>query len=126
MPVMDRLLDPVEVSSYFLEYWEQRPLFIHRDAPEFYGELASTQALEHVLDTTELRHPCIRLVKNQSVLPAPCFAALAAGKYGDLVIQPDRVLGHYHEGATIIFDRFDRYRESLRNFRTPDLRRNYR
>lgn len=35
----------VELETFFARIWEQRPLFVRRDSPGFYGDLLSADAI---------------------------------------------------------------------------------
>jgi ribosomal protein L16 Arg81 hydroxylase len=47
-----RVLSPLDPELFFQEYWEQRPLVLSRNVPDFFASLFSLEALEELLWST--------------------------------------------------------------------------
>src|SRR5215212_8659178 len=59
-----RCLDPVDAETFFAEYWERRPLVLHRDEPGRFDELLSETDVERLVCSTAMRYPAFRLVRE--------------------------------------------------------------
>jgi ribosomal protein L16 Arg81 hydroxylase len=99
-----KVLSPTELDQFFSEYWEQRPLVISRNEPDYYADLFSMQDVDYIISSTDLRHPAIRLVKNGSEIPLRQYATNVP--WGNDVFtgvaDVHKVLSEYRRGATII------------------------
>src|SRR5215210_3142553 len=99
-----RVLSPIELDAFFGDYWEQRPLVVARNQPEYYAELFSMRDVDYIISSTDLRHPAIRLVKNGSDIPLRQYATDVpwSGDVFAAVPDIDKVFAAYRQGATII------------------------
>ncbi len=107
---LGRIVSPIEPGQFLSEYWEQRPLVISRNQPDYYADLFSMRDVDYIISSTDLRHPAIRLVKNGSQLPPreyttdiPWSNDVFTG-----VADVDKVLAAYRQGATIILQALHR------------------
>ena len=107
---LTRLIAPVAVDEFFRRYYEREPLFVDRSETDYYGELLSLANVDHIVTSTGLRHPAVRLVRDAEVIqPAEYTRDLAwGGTLFDGVIDADRVTALYLEGATIILEALHR------------------
>jgi ribosomal protein L16 Arg81 hydroxylase len=123
-----RVLSPIEPDEFFGDYWEQRPLVVARNQPDYYADLFSMRDVDYIISSTDLRHPAIRLVKNGSDIPLRQYATDVpwSGDVFAAVPDVDKVFAAYRQGATIIlqalhhrwqpFARFCRNLEKQLNF----------
>ncbi len=56
------LIDPIEPTTFFTEYYEQKPLLIERQQPSRFASLLSIDAIDHYLSTTNPCRPDVFLV----------------------------------------------------------------
>ena len=107
---LGRVLRPIEIDQFFGDYWEQRPLIVARNQPDYYADLFSMRDVDYIISSTDLRHPAIRLVKSGSDLPLGLFTADVP--WGNDVFRSvadvDKVLAEYRRGATIILQALHR------------------
>ena len=107
---LGRVLRPIEMDQFFGDYWEQRPLIVARNQPDYYADLFSMRDVDYIISSTDLRHPAIRLVKSGSDLPLGLFTADVP--WGNDVFRSvadvDKVLAEYRRGATIILQALHR------------------
>ncbi len=101
---------PVAVDEFLRRFYEREPLFVDRSESGYYGELLSLADVDHIVTSTGLRHPAVRLVRDAEVIqPAEYTRDLAwGGAVFDGVIDADRVTALYLEGATIILEALHR------------------
>ena len=45
----DAIIAPITRKQFFEEYWEKKPLLIHRKDPSYYGDLLTLGSLDRVL-----------------------------------------------------------------------------
>ena len=43
---LGRVLRPIEMDQFFGDYWEQRPLIVARNQPDYYADLYSSPHLK--------------------------------------------------------------------------------
>jgi ribosomal protein L16 Arg81 hydroxylase len=55
------LLDPVTPRQFFAEYWERKPLILHRQQADYYRQLLSLDDVDRVLTTFDRKHPDVTL-----------------------------------------------------------------
>lgn len=56
-PSLDWLISPVEKEQFFSEYWESKPLVIHRNQPDYFSSLLSLDGVDRVITTLDRRYP---------------------------------------------------------------------
>lgn len=62
-PSLDWLIDPVSKAQFFDEYWEQKPLAVSRNQPDYFSALLSLDEVDRVLTTLDRRYPDV-VLKN--------------------------------------------------------------
>jgi ribosomal protein L16 Arg81 hydroxylase len=99
-----RVIAPTTTQLFFDKYWERSPLLIQRQSPDYYSNLFSLQAVDHIISTMGLRYPSLRLVRNGVVVPTSEFTNDLPWRDGVFsgLLDPDRILSHYQQGDTIV------------------------
>lgn len=102
MPIEDfdfaKLISPIDLDTFNQEYWEKKPLILHRQVPNYYQELFSKQALDSILFFSRPKPPELRVVKHQQEV------------FPDKYIKPDGNLNLnqlyklYDEGHTLVIN----------------------
>lgn len=115
---LPELIAPVGERSFFSEYWEKKPLTIHRNRPAFYASLFSIDAVDGILSSTDLRLPAFRLVKHGAELPPFDYTKDLpwGGSAFEGVVDVEKVLQHYREGATIVLQALHRNWQPISKF----------
>lgn len=85
----------LDSGSLFDSYWEQRPLVVNRNEPDYFRSLLSLQEIDRVLTTLDRRYPDVNL-KNAS-------RPLSEEEYtvGDGALEVAKVYQLFAEGSTI-------------------------
>jgi len=113
------LIAPISADRFLAEYWENKPLFLKRGSESFYGHLLCQKDVEHIVSSTDLRHPAMRLAKHGSYLPPRTYTT--SFNYGDDAFTgiPDIgiVSAEYRSGATVVLPALDRNWEPLQLLR---------
>jgi len=99
-----RCLSPVEAERFFDEYSERKPLLVPRDEEGRFLDLLSIAEVERRVTTGGLRHPALRVVKED--------AKIVLGDYAEDIpwtptsfsgsVQAERVASLFEGGATIV------------------------
>jgi hypothetical protein len=114
----EHLILPVTVEEFSSEYWERKPLVVQRDEPGHYSTLLSMRDVDHLISSTGIRYPGLRLVKSGSPLPTGSYTSNLS--WGNAVFtnlaEPERVLAAYREGATVILQALQRTWQPLARF----------
>jgi lysine-specific demethylase/histidyl-hydroxylase NO66 len=99
-------------AQVFLEKaWASRT-HVHRAEPDELGRLLSLADAEHLLTSSGLRTPAVRLARDGKVLPDATFTrkgAAIAGQPLTGLVDVRRVLRLFDEGASIVFQGLHRY-----------------
>ena len=104
------LLSPIDRDTFLETYWEERPLVVPRERPDYYVDVLSLEDVDRMLFTQELRYPAVRLAKvGSSFSPASFTEDIPWGSSAfDGVIRVDTLLKEYRAGSTIIVDALHR------------------
>jgi ribosomal protein L16 Arg81 hydroxylase len=104
------LIAPTDVSVFFQEHWEKKPLTIHRSAPGFFDSLFSLDNVDQLVTGGQLRRPEFRLVKDGTELPDGEYTKDLYLGGGPLegVADPEKILRLYAEGSTLVLEALHR------------------
>jgi ribosomal protein L16 Arg81 hydroxylase len=104
------LLHPTTPEVFFGEYWEQRPLIVHRGDATYFRDLLTLADLDRILSSHDLRHPTIQLVKDRAPVPPPQYTTTVEIKGVPVsgVIELVKLFAEYQAGATITIDNLQR------------------
>jgi ribosomal protein L16 Arg81 hydroxylase len=113
-----RCLSPVEAERFFGEYWERKPLLVPRDEEGRFLDLLSMAEVERRVAASGLRHPALRVVKED--------AKIVLGDYAEDIpwtptsfsgsAQVERVAGQFEKGATIVLQALQLQHPPLADF----------
>lgn len=107
-----------DVDRFLADHWGRAPL--HRpgiDADGF-GDLLSLDDVDHLVSSTFLRLPALRLVRDGAPLDTGSYtksARMGGRPVGD-VVDPGRVFEHFRTGATIVLQGLHRFWAPLTRF----------
>jgi len=99
-----------DAQAFCEKVWASR-VHLHHTEPEQLAGLLSLDDVDHLLTSTALRTPALRVVKDGSVLPAgevTRSASLAGAPLTGLV-DGRKVLRHFESGATVVLQGLHRY-----------------
>jgi len=104
------LLQPTDVGAFFTDYWENRPLIVHRDDATYFRSLLSLADMDQILSSHDLTHPSLQLVKKNVPVPPPQYTTTVdvKGVATGGVIDLTKMYAEYHHGATITLDQLHR------------------
>lgn len=102
-----KLIYPIDLDTFFSEYWEQKPLIISRNQANYYQDLLSVEDLDSILQYSKLKPPEIRVVKNQQdFLPDRYIKA-------DGSLNLNQLYKAYYEDHTLIINGLQNYWKPL-------------
>ncbi|MGJ5019180.1 cupin domain-containing protein [Bradyrhizobium oligotrophicum] len=108
-PALDRgtlawLIAPLTASEFFENYFEQQPLLVARDQPDYFRNLLTLADVDRALTAIRPNSDEIDLVKRDSPEPIKSEDYIAPNGFAD----PVRVASLFAAGATIIFPALNR------------------
>lgn len=106
------ILDPVPVTEFFADYFENRPLHIERRDPDYFGELLTVAELDGVLGRHLLSLSDCRLAKAGVLVP-PGEYTCTPSKGMRHVVDIDKVASLFAQGVSVIFDSVHRWHPAL-------------
>lgn len=107
---LEWLIHPTTKDQFFEEYWETKPLVIHRECSGYYDSLLSLDEIDRVLTTLDLRYPNV-VLKNAA-------RDVAAEEYtvnGD-ALDVAKLYQLFAEGSTVTLAFLDAVIPSLTEF----------
>lgn len=114
----EKLIQPVGSDTFFGQYWEQKPLYIQGRDPAYYSSLLSQQDLDHIISSTDMRYPALKLVQRGSSAFWSPDVYTSTVKHGSDTFSGvpdiDKVYAEYRAGATICLPGLERIWEPLR------------
>lgn len=105
-----RCIAPLDPPTFFSEYWEKKPLIVSRTTPTYFSDLFSLDAVDTILTSTNLQVPGFRLVRQGSQIPIREYTnrvSMTPGAF-EALIDADKVMALYQEGATIVLQALER------------------
>jgi len=115
---LDWLLSPVSVDSFLENHWERSCLVVNRQDKEYYKDLLTFGDVNNFLSRNDIRYPYLRLVKDGKELPLVDYADDFV--YGSNIfpglLDNDKVMHHYSQGATLSFQIFQKCMQGLSLF----------
>ncbi|MEH2214509.1 cupin domain-containing protein [Nostoc sp.] len=105
----ERLVNPIEVPTFFNEYWEKRPLVIPRSELDYYGDLLSMKDIDSIIWFTRCKLLGVELAKDEYRVPP---GSPGIGKYisRDGVPDLNQLYSSYSQGYSFtINDLHDRW-----------------
>lgn len=107
---LEWLIHPVTTERFFQEYWETKPLLIHRQRPEYYGCLLTLDEIDRALTTLDLRYPNVVLKNAAREVEAEDYTV------GDSSLDVAKVYQLFAEGSTVTLAYLDTVIPSLTSF----------
>lgn len=104
-----KLIQPVIPDTFFGEYWEQRPLIISREEPDYYSHLFSIHDIEAIIHFCKPKSPAIQLSKNGKCFPCNPLNEDNSNSIRELYNQ-------YYKGNTIILNSLQHSWKPLSDF----------
>ena len=92
----ERLLEPVALERFFADYFERKPLVLHRAEPAFYDGLVTIDDIEHYVATATPKHSHVFLVNADGPVQREAYVSPEG------VVDPARLFRLHAEGATIV------------------------
>lgn len=94
------LLSPFSPADFKSEYWEKKPLVIHREDPDHFAEPLTFRDVDHILSTSSVRSSELKVVVNGHEIPLVEMAASGpGGPSNGLEVLYDL----YRKGSTVVF-----------------------
>ncbi len=108
--ILKRYIDPLDLATFFSDYWEKKPLIISRTQSGYFCDLLSLEAVDTILTSTNLRVPGFRLIRQGSQIPIQEYTTRVSMTPSafDALIDVDKVYALYQEGATIVLQALER------------------
>ena len=99
-----------DAQSFLDKIWASH-VHVHHTDPDHLVSMLSLDDVDHLLTSTALRAPALRIAKNGNVVPASAFtcAATLAGQPLTGLVDARKVLDLVDEGATVVLQGLHRY-----------------
>jgi hypothetical protein len=115
---LGRCVSPVEAERFFGEFWERKPLLVPRDEEGRFLDLLSMAEVERRVTAGGLRHPAIRVVKEDARIVLADYAEdipwTPTSFSGSA--QVERVAAQFEGGATIVLQALQLQHPPLADF----------
>jgi len=99
---IDWLIQPVEKTTFFSEYWETRPLLVHREAPGHLDGLLTIADVDELIGSGRVAYPTLRLVRQGVETPPGDYEVEFRNTSGvERLADPGKVADHFRNGGTV-------------------------
>ena len=105
-----------DAQSFLSKIWASR-VHVHHTEPDRLAGLLSFDDVDHLLTSTAIRTPAVRIAQNGSVLPASRYTRSGASLAGEPLtglVDSRKVLELFDGGATVVLQGLHRYWPPLR------------
>lgn len=112
-----KLLDPIPVGEFWQEYWERKPLVLHRNEPRYYSDLLTLDDIDQVIALTGVTLDNVRVVVNGKETPV---SELSSGPGRHTITNSREALyERYRNGSTVVVNSLqDRWRPLQKHARS--------
>ena len=104
-----KLIAPVTPEQFFAEYWEKKPLIIHRDDPGYYRDLLTFEKVNHCITSLEHHHDSIFMGNFEREISAKDYT------YESGLIDVARLYSQFADGSSIALNHLHDRIDSLGN-----------
>ena len=103
-----------DAQTFLAKVWASR-VHVHHADPERLTGLLTFEDVDHLLTSTAIRTPAVRIAKDGTVLPASSYtrSASLAGQPLTGLLDPRKVFDLFDDGATVVLQGLHRYWEPL-------------
>ena len=103
-----------DAQTFLAKIWASRVHIHHADSADLVG-LLSFDDVDHLLTSTAIRTPAVRIAKDGGVLPQSDYTrhATLAGQALTGLLDPAKVFALFDEGATVVLQGLHRYWQPL-------------
>lgn len=112
------LIQPISPDVFFSQYWEQKPLHISRNNPDYYSDLFSVKDIDTLIQHSKPKYPRVQLGKTNkrgfSLEFLEGMGTISVQDYGVPSLQ--RLYDAYAQDDTLIVNRLEEYWEPLAHF----------
>lgn len=98
-PGLAYLVHPVDPGTFQTEYWETKPLVVHRNDPDYYAGVLSLDDVDRVLSLSNSSLDNIRVVMDDTEIPVSDLR-LSGGDGSANALEA--IFERYRTGATIV------------------------
>lgn len=111
----EQLLQPLDLDTFFNQYWEKQPLFVSRNEPDYYSGLISIKDIDTLLQFTKPKYPDVRLGKaNKGRFSLQVLEGMNTTSVHDYGVPSlHQLYKNYAEGDTLLLNRLSEYWEPL-------------
>jgi ribosomal protein L16 Arg81 hydroxylase len=102
------LIQPIDITDFKANYWENKVLHIQRESPDFFSSLFSVKDLDKILEYNRPRGSSLRVVKSQQ----PMNPTIYENKDGSLNLN--QLYTAYADGYTIVINEIQRFWDPIK------------
>lgn len=99
----DKLIDPIDVDIFFKNYWEQKPIHISRNCPNYYSDIFSSSNVEEIIYCAEYSNTKLEIFNNSKPFLPHHFRNQNINP--NIHFGINKIYEAYFQGNTIKFNR---------------------
>lgn len=100
-PTLTRLLKPTTAPGFLENFWERKPLAIHRGDATYFASLLTRNDVDRLIAESGIRSPEIRIVKDGQTIP---LASLHMSDFTTNALLHEALIERYRDGATVVLN----------------------
>lgn len=90
-----KLIHPITPEEFFAEYWEKKPLVVHRDDPDYYRDLLNFEVVNETITSMDHQHDEIFMGNHERKLEVSDYT------YPTGMIDVARLYSEFADGSSI-------------------------
>jgi ribosomal protein L16 Arg81 hydroxylase len=116
LPILSRLIHPIDVVKFQQEHWDERPLVVHRGDRGYFSDLLTLDDMDRILSLSNPGESNILLVNKTRAVPVAEMVK-STGRNSD-VNMLEELYGRYRSGWTVVVRAIQWRWEPLRQLTT--------
>ena len=102
LPALSWLIQPVDLATFQRDYWERRPLVVHRRDPGYYAELMTLDDIDQIMSLSNVASDNLRVVVSGK--ETPVSELVSSQVRNGTTNMLEEVYQRYRTGSTLVLN----------------------
>ncbi len=110
MPTLAKLIEPITPEVFLRDYYEKRPLLVHRKRPDYYDSLLTLEKVDRAITSLHLSNPDVFIANHERQVPKEEYT------FANNVIDVVKLYQQFADGGSIVINQLDRFITPMAEF----------
>jgi ribosomal protein L16 Arg81 hydroxylase len=116
LPVLARLVHPIDVAEFQRDHWNERPLVVHRGDRNYFSDLLTLDDMDQILSLSDVNDDNVRLANNSRTFSVKQLVSASSLNANSNLLE--QLYARYRSGWTVQVKAIEWRWEPLRHFTT--------